>query len=254
MSGTLRPLMALRLYVDDPLAAGAEFALPPGATRHAQVRRVQPGGALTLFDGRGADWPATVLRVARDAVTVRVGEPAAVDRELPVAVTLAFGMPANERMDALVEKAVELGAARLQPLQCARSVLRLDGDRARRRRDHWQAVAVAACEQCGRAVVPTVEPVRELAAWLQAGAPAGRRVVLTPGPGVSPLTVAAADATPLCVLSGPEGGLSPDEQRAASAAGFVAAGLGPRVLRADTAPLAVLAWLALGGASVGSPR
>ena len=234
--------MTLRLFVDSPLRAGEELALPAGAARHAQVRRVQPGEGLVLFDGRGADWPAEVLAMGRSEVRVRVGEPQAAARELPWPVTIALGMPANERMDALVEKATELGVARLQPLLCERSVLRLAGDRAERKREHWQAIAVAACEQCGRARVPLVAAVMSLTDWLAQTAIEGQRLLLTPQPGARPLKTFAAGA--LCALSGPEGGLTPAEEGAAAAAGFEAVNLGPRVLRADTAPLVVLAWAA----------
>ncbi len=234
----------LRLYVDAPLAAGQRLDLPPGPARHAQVRRVQPGDALLLFDGRGGEWQARVQAMGRQSVQVELLAHAAVDRELRPRVTLAVGMPANERMDWLVEKATELGAAALQPLLCERSVLRLQGERAERKREHWQAQAVAAAEQCGRTQLPAVQPVRRLADWLL-GLPAGGvRWLLSPQ-AASPPARPAADAA-LLVLSGPEGGLSADEERAARAAGFDAVQLGPRVLRAETAPLAVLAWLALG--------
>jgi 16S rRNA (uracil1498-N3)-methyltransferase len=236
--------MTIRLHVETPLQAGITLSLPPGAARHAQVRRVQPGEVLRLFDGSGSDWPAEVLSMGRSEVTVRVGEPMAVASELTCAVTLALGMPANDRMDALVEKATELGVAVLQPLLCERSVLRLDGDRAERKRVHWQAVAVAACEQSGRARVPVVEPVRSLAQWLAAVRIEGQRLLLSPRRGARALH----ETTPgpaLCALSGPEGGLSPAEEAAALAAGFEPTGLGPRILRADTAPLAVLAWVGL---------
>lgn len=239
--------MTIRLFVALPLLAGTELTLPPGAARHAQVRRVQPGDALVLFDGGGSDWPATVLALGRSEVRVRVGAPVAVARELPREVTLALGMPANERMDVLVEKATELGVARLQPLLTERSVLRLSGERAERKREHWQAVAQAGCEQCGRARVPLVEPVRTLADWLPL-APAGARLLLslrTPAATMPEWQATLAPGMPLCTLSGPEGGLTAAEEDAALAAGFAAVGLGPRVLRAETAPLAVLAWLAL---------
>jgi len=239
--------MTIRLFVALPLAAGAELSLPPGAARHAQVRRVQPGDGLLLFDGGGSDFPATVLAMGRSDVVVRIGEPVAVQCELSRDVTLALGMPANERMDWLVEKATELGVARIQPLLAERSVLRLTGERAQRKREHWQAVAEAACEQCGRARVPQIEPVRTLADWLPL-APPGRRLLLSLRPGVSPLPQAASaldPVEPLCTLSGPEGGFTDDEEAAALAAGFAATAAGPRVLRAETAPLAVLAWLAL---------
>jgi 16S rRNA (uracil1498-N3)-methyltransferase len=240
-----------------PLGPGAEWTLPPAAARHAQVRRVQPGDALRLFDGHGADWPATVLAMGRATVQVRLGIPAAVDAELPLAVTLALGMPANERMDALVEKATELGAVAIQPLLCERAVLRLAGERAERRRAHWQAVAAAASEQCGRAVVPVVRPVLALPAWIAElpapDAAAPRWLLSAPGgedvpatvPPPSRLDLPPRPGTPLLALSGPEGGLSPTEQALAKRAGFQPVRLGRRVLRADTAPLALLAWVGL---------
>lgn len=240
--------MNLRLFVDVPLQAGSDITLPPGATRHAQVRRVQPGDALCLFDGQGSDWPATVLRVGRSEVVVNLGPPVPVATELPLAVTLAVGMPANERMDTLVEKATELGVAAIQPLVCERAVLRLAGERAERKRAHWQAIAQAACEQSGRARVPQLGPVTSLAGWL-AGLPAApandARLLLSLGATARPLRLLPPTGGMVSVLSGPEGGLTPAEEDAAMAAGFVPTALGARVLRADTAPLAALAWLGL---------
>jgi 16S rRNA (uracil1498-N3)-methyltransferase len=148
-----------RLHVDQPLAHGETIDLPPGAARHVQVLRLQPGAALTLFNGRGGEWAAIVQRMGRSDVRVEVGEHDAVDRELPVHVTLAIGMPANERMDALIEKATELGAGAVQPLLCERSVLRLAGERAHKKVDHWRGVAVAASEQSGRTRVPEIRAV-----------------------------------------------------------------------------------------------
>lgn len=246
--------MTMRLFVGLPLAAGAELSLPPAAARHAQVRRVQPGDLLQLFDGSGSDWPATVLAVGRSEVRVRLGDAVAVANELSFPVTLALGMPANERMDWLVEKATELGVARIQPLLTERSVLRLEGERGERKRLHWQAVAEAACEQCGRARIPAIEPVRTLAQWLPL-APHGLRLLLSLHPAARPLPALAPAPTAgaaVCTLSGPEGGLTAAEDEAALTAGFVAAGLGPRVLRAETAPLAVLAWVALQDAAPSS--
>jgi len=232
-----------RFHVDVPLAAAEDVALPPAAARHVQVLRLQPGDAIVVFDGRGGEWTARVRRIGRSDVHVDVLRHEAADRELPVAVTLAVGMPANERMDALVEKAAELGVAAIQPLVCERSVLRLSGERAERRRAHWQAVAIAASEQCGRTRVAEVRPVRELASWLSQAPAADGRWLLSP----DATTPIAALALPRSVqlLSGPEGGLTDDEARRAEAAGFIAVGLGARTLRADTAPLAALAHVAL---------
>jgi 16S rRNA (uracil1498-N3)-methyltransferase len=235
----------LRLFVDQPLASDQRLSLPPGPARHAQVRRVQPGDSLALFNGLGGQWLARVQAMGRQTVDVAVLAHDATERELPQAVTLAVGMPANERMDWLVEKATELGVAVLQPLQCERAVLRLDGERAERKREHWQAQAVAAAEQCGRTRVPVVRPVRRLADWLADPDLPPLRWMLSPQAGIALQAPPAGRA--VVVLSGPEGGLTPLEEAAARDAGFAAVSLGPRVLRAETAPLAVLAWLALTG-------
>jgi 16S rRNA (uracil1498-N3)-methyltransferase len=236
-----------RLYVPVPLTEGQSLDLPAAAARHAQVLRLQPGMPLMLFNGEGGEHAATVSRMGRSDVAVQVGARDPADRELPLPVTLALGMPANDRMDALVEKATELGVAAIQPLQSERSVLRLAGERAEKRREHWQGVAIAACEQSGRTRVPVVAPVQDIARWLASAPPAsGTRWLLSLGEPVQPLAAPVLPSTGVCVLSGPEGGLTPREEELAAAAGFKPVSLGARVLRADTAPLAVLAWLALG--------
>jgi len=238
--------MPARLHVAAPLVDGAELSLPDGPARHVQVLRLQPGAALTLFDGSGAEWSAEVAQMARNAVVVRVGARREVDRELPLKVTLALGVPTNERMDAVVEKATELGVAAIQPLLCERSVLRLAGERADKRREHWQSVAIAACEQSGRNKVPVIEPIRPLSAWLaslSAGAPHETRWLLSTSE-TAPLH-SHAHGRAVIALSGPEGGMSPAEESAALERGFTPVSLGPRVLRADTAPLALLAHLGL---------
>jgi 16S rRNA (uracil1498-N3)-methyltransferase len=237
-----------RLYVDQPLSACAELRLPDAAARHAQVLRLQPGDALTLFDGRGGEWSASVLRMGRSEVEVSVQAHHAVEREIALQVTLALGMPANERMDALVEKATELGVAAIQPLISERSVLRLSGERALKRCAHWQGIAVAASEQCGRTRVPRIEPVRTLPEWLQQGGAAQEATArwLLAFDEATPIAAQQRPHASLLVLSGPEGGLSVAEQAAARRAGFDAVSLGERVLRADTAPLALLAYLGLG--------
>jgi len=236
-----------RLFVDLPLAPGASLALPPGPARHVQVLRLQPGAALTLFDGRGGEWSARVASMGRSAVAVEVGTHAALERELACRVTLAVGMPANERMDALVEKATELGVARIQPLVCERSVLRLCGERAARKAAHWQGVAVAACEQSGRTRVPVVAQVLGLREWLAQphGGADGARCVLSLREGARAFEAASFGAAAV-FLNGPEGGLSEAEEALAIGAGFVPVSLGARTLRADTAPVAVMAAIALG--------
>lgn len=240
--------MSLRLFVESPLSAGLEFSLPEDAARHVQVRRLQPGDALHLFDGRGGEWAAQVTRMGKRDVDVRVDAHEARERELPFQLEIALGMPTNERMDALIEKATELGAAAIHPLQTERSVLRLDGERAAKRVAHWQAVAVGAAEQSGRTRVPVVAPVRGLAAWL-AGVPddghAGRFVMSTGSAPALARAVVPASAGRWLALSGPEGGLTTDEEAAAIARGFTRVSLGSMILRADTAPLAWLAQMAV---------
>ena len=164
--------------------AGGVVTLAAAAARHVQVLRLQPGDALVVFNGSdGADWPGEIVRIGRREVDVRLGAPLPVDRELACDVTIALGVPANDRMDALVEKAGELGAAAIQPLVCERSVVRVAGERAEAKRAHWQAVAAAASEQCGRARVAVVHPVASLPGWL-ASLPAAteQRIVLSLAP------------------------------------------------------------------------
>lgn len=235
---------APRFYCDVPLAAGTDLLLPSGAARHVQVLRLQPGRALTLFDGAGGEYTAVVDRMGRSEVAVRVLAHDPVEREATRSVRLAVGLMASERMDWLVEKATELGAASIQPLLAERSVLRLAGDRAVKRLAHWQAVAIAACEQCGRNRLPTIEPLLTLAEWLRRPPGAGARTLLALEPPLQPLRQAAGSAGPVVVLSGPEGGLCAAEEHAAASHGFVRATLGPRVLRAETAPIAALCQLA----------
>ena len=233
-----------RFHCPLPLVAGAELELPAAAARHVQVLRLQPGSVITLFNGEGGQWRASVLRMGRSDVAVRVDAFEAVESEPQRRVHLALGMPANERMDWLVEKAAELGVASVQPLHTAHSVLRLSGDRATKKQAHWQSVAVAACEQCGGNRVPPVQPVAELTAWLPRSADtAPLRCVLSLAEGARPLTELLRDTAtgaPVLFLSGPEGGLSAQEDAQARLAGFVPVTLGPRVLRAETAALAAL--------------
>ena len=228
-----------RFYCPTPLATGLPLSLPAGAARHVQVLRLQPGDVITLFNGEGGEFDATVTRMGRSDVAVEVGAHRPVERESNRAVHLLAGITANDRMDWLVEKATELGVASITPLVAERSVLKLKGERADKKLAHWQGVAVAAAEQCGRNRVPAVHSAVTLKEWL-ARAESGERWVLSLSEGTQALSAMTGNA-PVTVLSGPEGGLSPGEETSALAAGFVPVTLGPRVLRAETAPLAVLA-------------
>lgn len=231
-----------RFFVDAVLAAGSVITLPERAARHAQVLRLQPGQIVEVFDATATAYDAEILRMGRRLVEVTVGAPRL---ELPTQRPpheIAVGMPANERMDWLVEKATELGAAVVHPLLTERSVLRLSGERAERRREHWQGVAIAAAEQCGRRTVPTVMSVRTLTDWLpNIQSLALAKWLLSLDGDAEPLP--ANVSLPVLSLSGPEGGLTPIEERAALAAGFLPVTLGPLTLRSETAPVALLAAL-----------
>lgn len=243
-------MAAPRIHHPEALQPGQTVALPPAASRHVQVLRLQPGDALTLFGDplHGGEWRATVTAMGRQTVTVQVGERVAIEREPTRAVHLAVGMPANERMDWLVEKATELGVASIQPLVTARSVLRLSGERADKKVAHWQAVAVAACEQCGGNRVPPVHPVRAFADWLaQAAADVALPgAFLSLAAGARPLHDWPLDAAACRVVLGPEGGFTDAEEAALRAAGWQPVSLGARVLRTETAALTALAVLTVG--------
>lgn len=234
-----------RFHCPLPLVAGQSLELPAGAARHVQVLRLQPGARITLFNGEGGEFEAIVERMGRSDVAVKVVFHLDVEREAARELHLAVAMPANERMDWLVEKATELGVSSIQPLVAERSVLRLAGERARKKQAHWQAIAIAACEQCGRNRVPPVQEISELRAWL-AGTAAGtpKRLLLSLRPEAVTLRDAATGSDAAVFLTGPEGGWTAGEEDAALAAGFQPVTLGARVLRAETAALAALAALA----------
>ncbi|WP_137891619.1 16S rRNA (uracil(1498)-N(3))-methyltransferase [Ramlibacter sp. 2FC] len=234
-----------RFYCPLSLSAGARLDLPAGAARHVQVLRLQPGASVTLFNGEGGEWDASVVQMGRSSVTVELVAHHAIEREAAREVHLLAASIANERMDWLVEKATELGAASFTPLLAERSVLKLKGERADKKLAHWRGVAAAACEQCGRNRLPSLHEATGLAPWLADHPASGQRLLLSLHPGARPLVQAAAGDGPVTLLSGPEGGLTPAEEAAALAAGFAPVTLGPRVLRAETAPLAVLAALLL---------
>ena len=256
-----------RFYCPTSLRCGDLLDLPASAARHVQVLRLQPGDHLTLFNGgpgwdagdamhpQGGEFDAVVTRMGRSDVQVQLGDYHAVEREAAHQVHLAVGMPANDRMDWLVEKSSELGVTSIQPLITERSVLRLNPERAGKKQAHWQSVAVAASEQCGGNRVPVIHAVMTLSAWLKARLleASGKQLMLSfrPGaPGVRAAVSAGADTVvarasdaAITFLSGPEGGLSPAEEESALACGFAPVTLGPRVLRAETAALAALAAL-----------
>lgn len=247
-----------RFYCPIPLTSDAVLELPPDAARHVQVLRLQPGDSLTLFNGAaaGGEFEARVQQMGRSTVCVQIGAHHAIEREALRPVHLLAGITAGERMQWLIEKATELGAASITPIACERSVLKLKAERADKKQAHWQSIAIAACEQCGRNRVPTVHPAQSLAhalaqlpQWAQQPQQEphtmGQRFVLSLQTDSQPLRTALKESqdAPLWLLSGPEGGLSAAEESLARTHGFSPITLGARVLRAETAPLAALAAL-----------
>ncbi len=231
-----------RLYCGLALSPGAEIVLPEAAARHAvTVLRLQVGDTLNLFNGEGGEYRATLVAVSKREARVRLTGFEATEHESPVDITLALGISAGERMDYSLQKATELGVSAIQPLATERSVVKLAGERADKRLQHWQHVVVAACEQCGRNRVPVVAPVQRLFAYLAAVDRSKRLLLLSPDASTPLKRVARADAAVL--LIGPEGGLAPAEYEAAQAGGFEPVKLGPRILRTETAPVAALAVL-----------
>lgn len=248
-----------RFFVDTPLGDARTLELPPAAARHVQVLRLQPGQPLTLFDGCGGEWAARVTAMGRQSVTVELLEHNPVERELPLQVTLVAAMPANDRFDWLVEKSTELGVSAIVPVLTARSVLKLAGERAQRKQAHWQGVAAAAAEQSGRTRVPTIGEIQPLQAWVRDSSQATLPAAPSPAGPTRQLLLSLQDAEPIAqrlaqgadaqhwiLYSGPEGGFTSAEEADLRAIGAQPTTLGPRVLRAETAPLAALALIAAG--------
>ena len=234
-----------RVYVDAPLEAGTRIRLERSAAGHVtRVLRLRVGEALTLFNGRGGEYAASLVESSGAEVTVAVGEYRAIERESPLAITLAQGISRGERMDLVVQKATELGVNQLAPLILERSVVRLDAQQAHRKLNHWHAIAVGACEQSGRNRLPEVLAPATLREFLQAAALAPTRLLLSPT-AARRLEDLDAPVSAVSLLIGPEGGLADSEQAAALAAGFSAVRLGPRVLRTETAAIVALTLLQL---------
>lgn len=240
--------MLPRFHVPQGLAPGATVDLPPEAAHHAvRVLRLGEGDGVTLFDGRGGEWFARLVRSGPSLHAVLERFDAA-DRAPPLAITLVQGLPAADKMDWIVQKATELGVAAIQPVTARRSVVRLSGERMERRCRHWQQVAVAGCEQCGLNRVPAVASLLDLPHYLGSAAPHDdSRFFLMPG-AERDLRAMDKPGSAATLLVGPEGGLEEGETRAVLAAGFQPVSLGPRVLRTETAGIAAIsAMLALWG-------
>ena len=232
-----------RVYVDAPLEPGARITLEGSAASHVtRVLRLRSGEALTVFNGRGGEHAASIDKSHGGEVTVLIGEHRAVERESPVPITLAQGISRGQRMDLVVQKATELGVSRLVPVLTERSVVRLDAQQSDRKSNHWRAIAIAACEQCGRNRLPEVALPAQLRELLREPAGDRARLLLSPDAALRVEDMPRPQSGVL-VLIGPEGGLSEEEQGQAQAAGFTAVNLGPRVLRTETAAIAALTLL-----------
>ncbi|OAJ70777.1 16S rRNA (uracil(1498)-N(3))-methyltransferase [Methylobacillus sp. MM3] len=232
-----------RFFCDAKLGPGAQLDLPESAAHHAQrVLRLKAGDQVTLFNGDGYDYTCELLRVGKDGVSAKVSEQTPVERESPLNVTLAQCISSGDRMDLTLQKSVELGIARIQPLAAERSVVKLSGERAEKRVQHWQNVVISACEQSGRSVVPEVLPPLPLTTWLAQTHDFELKLMLDPFT-ERRLHELSPPKGSVCLLIGCEGGFSPSEQTAALHAGFMGIRLGQRILRTETAGLAALAAL-----------
>lgn len=232
---------APRFYHPAPLAAQTEVALAPDAAHHAsRVLRLHVGDAVVLFNGEGGEYTGVIAGIDKQAVTVSLRDWTDVERESALDVTLVQAVSSSDKMDLVLQKAVELGVRRIVVVQSARGVVRLDAARARKRLERWQQIIVGACEQCGRNRVPTLAPeVAALRDWLPNLEEGTRRWLLSPD-AEQRLRQTERPQGEIQLLIGPEGGFTDDEYRAARAEGFTPIRLGPRVLRTETAALAAL--------------
>ncbi len=236
-------MMNPRFFCPQPLAPRSLAGLPAAAAHHAvRVLRLGVGDAVTLFNDEGGEYHGRLVEAGR-SVRVELDEWLPVERESPLDITLAQALPSGDKMDFVVQKAVELGVARIQPLIASRSVVKLAGERAARRVEHWRQVAISACEQCGRNRLPVIAPILDLRQWLGQLAQDNemQRLLLSPQGGRRPRELAGKR---FLLLVGPEGGLDAEEASAARLAGFAGLSLGPRILRTETAGPAALAALA----------
>jgi 16S rRNA (uracil1498-N3)-methyltransferase len=233
-----------RIHVPAPLEAGREIALPAQAGEHlTRVLRLEPGAALTLFNGAGGEYSATLATRIGKLVHARVIAHDPIERESPLQVTLLQGVARGERMDLIVQKSTELGVTRIVPVLTERSVVKVDAERRDRKREHWEAVAIAACEQCGRNRVPEIGLPLTLGDALGEIDADSLRCLLAVDGSDSLATLASRTRKSIVLLIGPEGGLAGNEQKLALANRFAACRMGPRIMRTETAGLAALATL-----------
>ena len=230
-----------RVYVEPPVTPGKPLIVEGSAANHiTRVLRLRNGDALTVFDGTGGEFDARIVEFRKESVLVSVDEHRTLDRESPLSLTLAQGISRGERMDWIIQKATELGASRIAPVFTKRSVVRLDEKQAERKLQHWRAIAIAACEQCGRNRIPELPaPVDVFELLAAPGTPGHTRLLLSPS-GDLRIDDLKDVGKGITVLIGPEGGLEDAEHDVAIRAGFRPVRLGPRILRTETAAIAAL--------------
>ena len=233
--------MTPRFYVDAALRAGSPCALSEEAAHHAlHVLRLREGDEVTLFNGRGGEYVGRIASLQKRSSLVDLLEHRQVERESPLRVVLIQGVSSGDRMDFTIRKAVELGVAEVRPVLAAASVARPKGERAAGRREHWQRIAISACEQCGRNRIPDVGPLVSLQEAFGTG---GMKILLSPRAELKFSDIAREAEGEVTLAAGPEAGFTAQEEDQLARAGFVLAKLGPRVLRTETAALGALAAL-----------
>ena len=236
--------MSTRLFVSGALINGAEIELDGDQARYlSKALRSRIGDPLTVFNGEGPEWPATITAISKSTVVLGLGDSFEPGTESALKIHLVQGISRGDRMDFVVQKATELGVKRITPVLCEYGVVKLDSARADKRRDHWQKIATSACEQSGRTRLPLIDTPITLKNWFGSKpASVDAELILAPG-AATPLASTATPETKICVLIGPEGGFSDTEYEDAAVSGFKAVTLGPRVLRTESAAIATLAVL-----------
>ena len=233
-----------RFYCPAPLPQTGSFDLPPDAAHHAaRVLRLRVGDAIQMFDGAGNECHGSIAELTGKRVLIENIRAVAADRESPLHTVLAQALCGGEKMDWVIQKATELGVTEIQPLATERSIARLSPERAAKRNEHWQQVAISACEQSGRNVLPVIHPPLDIMVWLQAmrDEPCSRFILLPEG--AQSLHAQAQAKDKVVLMIGAEGGFSTAESETALLCGFTPIRLGKRVMRTETAAIAGLAAL-----------
>ncbi|MBC6962809.1 MAG: 16S rRNA (uracil(1498)-N(3))-methyltransferase [Nitrosomonas sp.] len=243
--------MTARFFHPSPICNSEQITLTSANSHHAiQVLRLKQGDSITLFDGTGGEFSGHLVQTGKSGCVVQIKSHLPIKRESPLAIELAQAICANEKMDWIIQKAIEQGATRIQPLITRRTLIRLTGERADKREQHWQKIIIAACEQCGRNQIPQLLPLIPLSHWLEQKLaekykndnPAGHDIMLSPA-AHQRLVELSPPRTGECLtlLTGPEGGFTGEETDAAHLAGFIPVRLGNRILRTESAALAAIA-------------